>query len=332
MAYITGTISSANPALDLYTAIAAALTTAGYTQVDTVVISTRTHQIWKSAAANNTTGKDWYVDLVYAPSGGTTFRTIPMEFYDPATDLAYRMVHGGSSAGSVIESTYWSRYGATGATLESASWTFSAAQTTGTTMTLTTGSFGYWVSVTGDRIIIMHSQAPTLLGFAGFYEPLDPHKTYAGADAYPLVECKIDNTGFGTPTGTTSSTKQALTRLPKSTVMGATSGYNWGFIPTLQPFLDVAGGSGYIGGATRVPDGTTGVLGGRYAVPILIGAASGGATNQLDAPVGFLGKLNDVAVVPVISTVVRGDTVTVAGATWVLGTVSGSTAVLFRAA
>src|SRR3954469_25016645 len=153
MAYLTATQGAdANPAATLYATLAGGLTTAGFTLVDTQVISTRTHKVWKSAAANNAQGLDWFLDAVYTTTGAGSLWLFPMEFYDPATHLATRMVHGGLSS-TTIDQTFYSINGATAFTLESASWPLNASNATGLPLLTSTSSFGYWFSVTGDRVI-----------------------------------------------------------------------------------------------------------------------------------------------------------------------------------
>jgi hypothetical protein len=330
MTYITNTINSANPSADLYTALAAALTSAGYTLEDTVVISTRTHKIWKSPAAGNAANKDWFVDIAYATSGAGHLYVIPMENYDAANDLAIRMVYGG--AGDIsIDPTTFSRYGDAGYSLEHSNWRLSAAGSSNMRLNTAAGTaFGYWISVTGTRIAGITSVVPTDMLYAGLYE-LDPlHATIAGADAFPLILAMLNANGIGSPASTVGSATAALTRIPKATDLVGNNSFGWAYIPYVRPvhLASVANQPGFPG----LPSDSTEVAPRAASRLLVISSTSKGSLGF----VGPLGLLYDVAAVASTATVVRGDTVTIAGNTWVLGS-SGSSgdsssSILLRAA
>lgn len=313
MAYITGSVTDANPGPALYALMAPALTTAGLTLVDTVTISTRTHKVWKSAAANNTQGLDWYLDIGYTTTGAGTITLQPFEFYDPATDLGYR---GGVSVSStVIDATTFSRYGATGSALET-NWMGSTSYS-GYPTALVTSAFGYWVSATGDRVMMLLGNDATRVTYVGFYQPDSLYAAKAGAALYPLVGASLYP---GAPIGTSAtqgSVTAALTRLPPVTTL---AGSGWGTSLSI-PVLTTSQSGSY----PQLPAGST-LAYPLVALPIemLVATSSAALSTRF-------GTLRDVALIPASGTV-RGDTVTISGAQWVLSSSAGSQSVLFKAA
>lgn len=303
MTFIQGSVTDASPGPALYALMAPALTAAGYTLVDTVVISARTHKIWKSAAANNTQGLDWYLDIAYTTAGAGNLWLAPFEYFDPATDLGYRGIFNSSI--TTIETTYYSRYGATGHALETnwlQSWSTSPA------LTLTTGVFGYWVSVTGDRVIAMLSNDPTYLLYAGMYAPDPLYAAKAGAAMYPLVMAKMQ--AVIASSQLTSSPSSGLTRAPRSTSI------NWSTALAVWPANQQAVTLGQVpAGSVSYPP---------TAWQVMLVAGSGAAA--------LYGMLIDTAIAAASGGVVRGDTATIGGAAWTFTTLSNGGAMLFKAA
>lgn len=306
MTYITGTITDANPAAALYTALAPALTAAGYTLVDTVVISTRTHKVWKSAAANNTYALDWYLDIAYTTTGAGNLFVCPYEFYDPATDLAQRGPQYVSS--TTIEQTFFSQFGATAHTLEQASANVFAGANTLMALTCSTASFGYWISVTGNRVLLLGSNTPGVVVYAGFYTPVAAFAATGGAALFPLVLASVQEPGTATPAGTVTTTRAGVTRLPRL----PTGAINW----ALQSagIMPAYGQNSAYSSLTRIPDGSISMLGGRYVSPLLLSVisttgVSGGTYGVLDGLTGGWSA----------ATVTRGDTITIDGNPWIAG-------------
>lgn len=269
MTTFSGTISTGNDS-DLYTVLDGALTGVGLSLVDTVVISTRTHKVYKNPAANNSLGVDWYLDIGYPTTGQAGITIRPFEFYDPATHLGYR--------GPVVpatftpESTYYSRYGATGSALET-NWLTSS---TNFQIITSAASYGYRLSVTKDRIAGMTSNSPTTLIYAGLIDLSTASSAAAGASAFPLV-CISGSTVY-------------QTRWPKCTVnLSSSSGSSVSALPTSTPFPS--------GDTTTLPAYTR-------VVPVTI---SGSATTE---GVGVEGFLKDVHTLSCAASVAHGDTFT----------------------
>ena len=312
--YVTGTITDANPGAALHTAMASALTTAGFTLVDTVVISTRTHKIWKSAAANNAQGLDWYLDVIYTTTGAGTFSLVPFEFFDPATDLGYRGPH--SAPGSTIDAATFSRYGATGQTLENTAWVSASGSYTWITSPLVTTSFGYWVSVTGDRVSLLQSNDASRPLYAGFYQPDSLHAAKAGAGLYPLTAARLmaANSSSAANPGSVSA---SLTRVPPITAFTG----NWSDHLLIEGLGD-SGMAVQRGQYPSIPAGST-VAHPLVAVPVEMWTFG-------MIPSTRWGTLRDVVQFP-SSGVARGDTVTIDGSTYVATTTTSGMSFAFKA-
>lgn len=316
MTFITSTITSANPAADLYTAIAGALSSEGYTLVDTVVISTRTHKVWKCPAANNAAGKDWYLDVTYTTSGAGSVWWIPYEAYDPVTHLAYRGPVA-TASGSLDAVTY-SRNGATGAALESALVGIHAGVNTTALLTTPSSSFGYWISVTPNRLIGNVTATPAFLLYAGLYEPTAEYSAIAGADLFPLVMCRLNpgSTSWASAGSAPSTASGGIIRVPKATVLT-------GWDSTLAIYSDV-GNALWL---PQIPAGSQ-LINNRSVAKLAIGTG----TNA--SPVGQYGYLYDVRACQADATVTRGDTVTLSGdaTQWRLASSVSGSAAMYRAA
>jgi hypothetical protein len=318
MAYGTSTIASANPSADLYTALATLLTTAGYTLVDTQVISTRTHKVWKSAAANNAAGKDFYLDFAYTTTGAGNLTVFPFEDYNATTHLASRGPI--AVASSTVDATTFSYTGSTAAALESAAGGIHAGNaSTGQQLVVTTASFGYWASITGDRVILMSSAEPSSVIYAGTYTPSSAYSATAGSALFPLIWAKLFSSftsgGTSASSATASSASAALTRIAPKSAIG-----NW------TSHVNVVGALGSaVNNLPQIPSGDTSMHAFAGVEVNVIGGASGTGTY------GLFGKLIDVENIPAAATVSRGDTITIGASTYVVATPTSGLAVAFKA-
>lgn len=321
MTYTTGSLTSANPAADLYTALASALTTAGFTLVDTVVISTRTHKVWKSAAGSNAHGLDWYLDVAYTTTGAGGMWLGAFEYYDPATHLGYRGPYNDFN-GAAGDAIYYARYGASGSALET-NWT-TITNSICRIPTQTT-AFAYWISVTPDRVIAMSSVSPTHVFYCGFFDMYTPWANKIGGLAYPLITCTVNtiNTSQGqhntvgpmpvAPTASGSAYPAALTRKPPDasnpgfSQMWTPAIYDGFFAPQApaEPSTGIGGPVGYVD--TAAPTYLDVARGGLLQIALRFGSFT----------MVTLGTLSDLAVFGG-SSVTRGDTVTISGTDWVL--------------
>jgi hypothetical protein len=322
MTYDSGTIgATANPGPALYTALETVLLTAGFTLVDTVVISSRTHKILESDAADNDRGLTWYLDVSYPTTGVTGGMLMaPFEDFDPATDLGYRGPYSANS--TTIEGTYFSRYGSTGQALET-QWANSTSYSA-LDNPLSTSGFGWFLSATTDRVIFVSTAAPGEMHYAGFFEATADHETAAGAALYPLIVAHFSDASSNLPSNTTQgSVRAALTRVPNL------SAITWGS----HVIIDIAYAQmgGLVGtGGSFVATGKTNMA----KRPIVMGAASLSNSSPASAPggLGLVGFLMDVANTWTDGTVARGDDLTDTNAdVWIATDDTGSVGLWFKA-
>lgn len=309
MTYATGTVNNVNPGPTLYAALETHLLLAGFTVVDTVVISTRTHKVLKSAAADNTYGKDWYLDISY-PTTGTTGGMLmaPFEDYTAASDLGIRGPY--SAANSTIESTYYSRFGATGSALET-NWANTTVYT-GVDNPLSTSSTGWWLSATTDRVIFMSTAAAGELHYVGFFEPTADHTTAAGSALYPLIVAHFSTAADIPASGTNANFKAGLTRVPP---MASITWSNHVIIDL--PYAQMGGVVGS-GGGHFTATGKTNLA--RRPVTMGYNALASNTPASATGGVGLVGFLIDIANSWTDGTVARGDDLTDTNADVWIGT------------
>lgn len=325
MTFITGSITNANPGPALYTVIETAALADGWTLDDTRVIGANTHKVLKSAAAGNTYGLDWFLDINYPTTGITGgIRFAAFEGYTSGTGLAVNGPYTGSS--TVIDPTTYSRFGSTGSALET-NWYNTAAHTAMSNM-LSTSAFTYWVSITRDRIIVMLTTQPSIIHYAGFYTPTAAHASHAGASMFPLITTRVTTTNSATTATSVSAASVAtstasLTRIPKITSGNwNTNCSTWG-----GPQLVGTLGAGVIGSGGLSPSEITGET---TVTPVPILAGSAVAATVGTTPSAFIGTLEDVGGASVVATSVRGDTVTIGADTWYACTHATQFTLLFR--
>lgn len=82
MAYSTTTINSATPAVGLMDWLDTEILAAGWTDVETWTSSTKTANVYKSPAASNDAGVDFYVTIYRASTTDTSIKVMIHEAYD----------------------------------------------------------------------------------------------------------------------------------------------------------------------------------------------------------------------------------------------------------
>lgn len=291
MTYYTGTISTGQD-VDMYNALATALTAQGLALVDTVVISTRTHKVWKNAAANNSAGVDWYYDIGYSTSGFAGITIRPFEGYDAVGHNGIRGIY--NAANFIPESTYYTKFGATSSPLET-SW---LASNTAYQITTQSASYAYYLSITPDCISGFMSTT-TRPVYAGLMTLSAGQVAAQGASALPLV-C-ADHSG---------NTGLYQTRYPKVTTTVNLFG------PTLTTPRSSNG--------PQFPGNTAGLQSSApeiYPVEVASVGTTAGTNNQ-----PYRGILKNLYSMTVDATVGRGDTITDASGTYTINgqSISGS--------
>jgi hypothetical protein len=278
MTYINGTINTGQDA-DLYNAMATALATNGYSLVDTQVISTRTHKVWKNPAANNSSGQDWFLDIAYSTTGQAGLYIHPFEAYDAVNHLGIRgVITGGTSF--TPESTYYSRYGTTGFALET-NW----LQTSdGIQLPTSASSYGYMLSIDTERISGFTTASTSAICYVGLITLSLRSATAAGTAALPLV------------VNTTAGYRQ--TRHPKRTTAG---------VPTFG-FL-----TSFATNTVQFPSGDFNSMA-ACAEPVRVAPNSVTGTSIA----AYAGTLKGVVALNVDASVNRGDEITIGADTYVI--------------
>lgn len=327
MTFVTGTYTNANPGPALYAALHTALVAEGFTLVDTVVISARTHKVLQAPA--NSFGLGWFLDISYPTSGvATGVKTSPFEDYNAASHFGFRGPYGSVSSDSTApEATYYSRYGATGYALET-NWS-NGAINTGFDTALSTGATTYWASITPERVVLMLSSAPTKISYAGFFTPTADFVAAADTALYPLISANLTAAG-NAASGSAGSSTAAVTRLPKLT----------GFSGAPGALTNVTGWqtSVFVGaldwGVRFAAGGLIGVGGGLFTgktsispIPVILGTSVISPTMGMGALVGVL---DGVAAGQATPSAVRGDTVQVDSDTWMLSSPVGYQVLLMQ--
>ena len=308
MSYSTFDVNSANPAADLYgvtvgssgaVGIAGLLTAAGFTLVDTVVISTRTHKIWKSPAASNSANLDWYLDVAYTTTGGGSIWFFPFEDYTVATHVAFRGAIQSSAA--TFDTTTCSFNGSTSAALESATGGMHPATAT-TNMFLVTQTsilFRSYISITPDRVIAYSRSSNNRVHYCGLYTPSSAYATAASTKLFPLCVAQLTYpfsstlaaTAFAAASNSSSTATFSFTRVPPLSSMAA-----WTYQGQALPAVPTA--AAMVGTPTWTAQ----------LVPfILLGGQLGNGTNNTSS-LGKIGELKDIYVVATDASQADGDT------------------------
>jgi hypothetical protein len=307
MTYWEETIpADANPGPLVHTALATKLLADGWTLEDTVVISTRTHKVYKSAAAGNTYGLDWFLDISYPTTGiATGVMLAPFEGYTAASDVATRGAYSATS--STLDGTTYSRFGAATSALET-NWVNSSAYTAMVTP-LSTSAFVINASVTRDRAILLSSTEPSEVSYCGFFTPTSAHVAHAGAALFPLITTRLNGSSDRVAASSSAGVSAALTRVPKASAIA------WATHCVVGP--NTMRMNGRIGGAVAEGDNQI------TTVPYLVGM---GATSW-SAGTTQIGELDGVQCGWADAAVARGDVVTVDGDTFTLSTLTSNAAV-----
>lgn len=311
MTYWEETIpADANPGPLVYTALETKLLALGWTLEDTVVISTRTHKVLKSAAAGNTRGLDWYLDISYPTTGiATGLLLTPFEGYTAASDVGLRGPY--AAASSTLDATTYSRFGATTSALET-NWVNTNSYTA-LVAPLSTSSFNLYASVNRDRVIVMLSTEPQEVTYAGFFTPTAAHVSHAGAALYPLIVTRLLGSNDRVASSTASAVAAALTRMPKvSTAQWSTHcivGAN-----TMRM-------NGKVGGSASEGDNQI------TTVPFLVGMSGASWTSGAAIHVG---ELDGVQCAYADAAVTRGDVVTISGDAYATSTIASPGCVLIK--
>jgi hypothetical protein len=297
MSYTTNTQGSdSNCAATFLNTLSGIITAVpGWSLVETWTNSAKTAKVWKSAAAQNG-GVDFYV-VAYASAAGATSITFAIcEAYDAANHKLQK--YAPSSGSGITVST------ADNTVTDSAGVTPDSSTAYQSPITIDTGGFTYWVSVSAKRIVVATRVSTTDYGiFAGMCDNMlsttdFPYSAVCLGVGHPLGVSSLTNNTVATTTGF------AMTREPgaPSAATGnfaavmLSSTVSWALWPNLA-------------GATSDWPYKTGPLGGRKPL-----YSSRNASNQY-IPRALLPV--DIICVPRLTTAVNGDTISYGGKTYV---------------
>lgn len=330
MTYISGSMTNSDAPATLAGLMHTALLNAGFTLVDTVVIGTRTHKVYKSAAANNTEGIDWYLDLAYTTSGAGSIWLGAFETYDAVAHTAGLGPY--SNIESTVDAAEFSRYGTTKYALET-NWTHitrNLAQ-----IETASSAFAYWISITPTRVIALTSVNATKVVYCGQFAPYAPWKAKVAEVTpgkwNPLITCNISNPAVE---NTSTMGSGSLTRIPPATTV-----YRWDYtcnIRSSSSSSSSGSSSGGVGGPAGFVD--TGwspyLAGGPQGDKIQIAISRNVSVNNVGGWGHGAGWLYDIARFGTsgATSVTRGDTTTVSGNTWALASANSGACFGFKAA
>lgn len=354
MVYLTGTLTNINAPATLYADIAAALVTVGYTQVDTFTATTDTVVVWKSAAAGNAANLDWHLVVIYTTSGAGRIDFTASEGWDVASHRALRPIThsdgstwngGGGENYSYLDAVTngrigydvatGSRFGATLQTLHSPP--AYAGYINVRQLSAPSTAFGYWISITANRVCYVATGAATTGYYVGLYEPSATYVNAAAVSGYPAGAFifPLISVGMTADNGLSlyNDRRAGVSRIGGfpghfrgNAGAGPQDDGNWSGIIRISP--------GYGGNTKRTPSLTQN---GAWVLPGYndVGAGAQRPIVELNMRASSftmpLGLLHDCYLLPVDAAVSRGDTVTIAGNNHFLTSSSANMAWAFRA-
>jgi hypothetical protein len=161
--YETAIGATANPASAMMTALDPLLTANGWEFVETYTASTDVSNIYRSPAASNSTGTDFYIAVNRTATTATTVALCIFEEWNASTKRAIKYAPNGTpTAGSNIPGSVGEVQDTTGV-LPSAT-TANASLFKSAGFTLSTAGWTYYLNINADRII-----GCTTIGNNGFY-------------------------------------------------------------------------------------------------------------------------------------------------------------------
>jgi hypothetical protein len=180
----------------------------------TGVSTSPTADVYKSPAASNQFGQDWYLILRRASDLNTVLFFQVAETYSVATHKASNI--GGTSQNVIPVATSYANPAAAIAPDSGSAFGAAANQT------LTTTAFTYWVSANANRVVVGIKTSNEIGFYAGLYDDLLP----TGVTQFPLVCARMPTAqaSAGAIGGNAPQASGGFTREPGQT---ATSGSNF---------------------------------------------------------------------------------------------------------
>src|SRR5215207_10083896 len=305
MAYNTGTITSADPAADLITAIEAVLDAhSGQGEfVETVAISSVNYRVWKNRGSGVTNPNSWGSDYYFSINrqSATEIRITVFESWDATNKKAIRPCRQSTTA-ATPNANFSFGDETSGFTLNS----FGAGATgltyTGAIGLVTTG-FTWYFQATKDRVYFGIRQGTTDDAFSfGVFESL---LTTSPSEAFPLYM----QAGSTITAGNMASSAGAWSRHPGVPIVSSAS--NWRGSPLSASLSPVMGGVGASASVDRFHNNSW-----LIARPLV--SASGGGVSDGSTYGFYRGLIYDaVRLANDGGTTRNGDTVTISGDVYV---------------
>jgi hypothetical protein len=256
---------------------------------------------------------------------------LPYESYDASTHLAQRgpVASGASTIDAATSSLTGSTAFALEATTPAGVISPQNATTLATSSLPTATAIGFWISITGNRIIMTTSIDPSSVMYCGMYQPDAKYAAKAGASIFPLCVFKYtpgsaSSSWAASSTASPSTAGCSLTRLaPRSSALVA---------PAIWTYQVAAGFSApYIFGLPQIPSGDT-TANPLEGLPVVLAAVNwfANSSSQYAVP-GLFGTAYDLLVFNAGAGVTRSDTIVIGADTYVLGTANSGAAFGFAA-
>jgi hypothetical protein len=219
--------ATANCAKALADAIHPLLTAAGFTHVEDWTSSTKTARIYKSPAASNSFGSDWYLNVYRSSDTATGLSLFVAEAYNGTTKRFTNFAPNTQSltptASFAVNDTGVLPDGSGGSV---------AAMSTSYPIGVGTGGYQYWLSAHPNRVVLATRVGTTdCATYAGLYDDT----LQSSGSPFPLVTCALD-----TQASTSTSSGGRATREPFTTTSNQ---YNFFVVPAPFGAGGVAGPS-----------------------------------------------------------------------------------------
>ena len=295
MAYYTGTINSATPAVAYMDAIHPQMQSGGLTFVETYTSGTDVTNIYKSPAGSNSLGIDYFIFINRTSTTGVVSWSIS-ELYDAGTHLASKYAPRG------LVTTANSDYSVAGSVLPSATTTGASLSKTGGSGSMTASTaHTYYLNVTPERSIFGFTnptgslQSIPGMVYVGIYEPMyDSIATLPTLCVLTLVGTSNNNSSANNTSWYTQY-NGAMTRDYGVATTVSASTIAPGFAFMAANYNHVSGSDYYCFGILSYPGGSAGAYSNGLPQTSRIALTSGRANNSLQInSSNYIGLVKDV--------------------------------------
>lgn len=157
----------------------ARLIAAGYAFVEQVS-TTGTARVYRSPAASNFFGSDWYLIVIRTQDSGSAVYLAVCELYNPTTHVCTN--YAPSAASGLTPTAQFAVNDPTGKAPDNGALQWS-------TVGIAASGFGYWLSITPDRVVVATRAGAADSGvYAGLYDDMQA----AALSPFPLLTVGLD--------------------------------------------------------------------------------------------------------------------------------------------